>query len=137
MGDVIGQRGFERAEGGEFVRLPHVGTVIIEDDVAIGSNTCIDRGTLGATVLRRGCKIDNLVHVAHNVVVGERSLIIAHAMIGGSAVVGADAWIAPNAAIMNKAIIGANSVVGLAAVVLKGTEPGQSVVGNPAKPLKY
>ena len=127
--------GYERAEDGRWFRFPHVGRVVIEADVEIGSNTCIDRGALGVTTVGRGAKIDNLVHVAHNVTIGPDALVIAHAMLGGSAEVGAGAWVAPSAAVMNQAKIGAGAVIGLGAVVLKDVAAGTTVVGNPAKVL--
>jgi len=134
-GTVIGGDGFgfERDESGKLVKFPHIGGVVIEDDVEIGSNTSIDRGTLDATILKRGCKIDNLVHIAHNVIVGEHATVIAQAMIGGGVLIGDRAWIAPGACIMNQIRIGDDAVVGLGAVVVKDVEQGQTVMGSPAK----
>ena len=134
-GTVIGGDGFgfERDESGKLVKFPHIGGVVIEDDVEIGTNTSIDRGTLDATILKRGCKIDNLVHIAHNVIVGEHATVIAQSMIGGGVVIGDRAWIAPAACIMNQVKIGDDAVVGLGAVVIKNVEPGQTVMGSPAK----
>jgi UDP-3-O-[3-hydroxymyristoyl] glucosamine N-acyltransferase len=127
--------GYARNDVGAWVRFPHTGGVQIESDVEIGSNTCIDRGSIGDTVIRRGAKIDNLVHIAHNCTIGERSLIIANCMIGGSTVVGADAWVAPSTAVNNKLTIGERATVGTGAVVIRNVDPGATVVGNPAKPL--
>ncbi|MCS7302428.1 MAG: UDP-3-O-(3-hydroxymyristoyl)glucosamine N-acyltransferase [Bacteroidota bacterium] len=88
-GAVIGSEGFGYAEfEGQYHRLYHVGNVVIEDDVDIGANTCIDRGLLGSTIIRRGTKIDNLVHIAHNVEVGEHTAIAAQVGIAGSTRVG-------------------------------------------------
>lgn len=128
--------GYERSDDGEYVRFPHVGRVDIGAGVEIGSNTCIDRGTLGSTVIGPGVKIDNLVHVAHNVTIGANSLVIAHAMLGGSVQIGADVWCAPSVAIKNKLSIGANALIGMGAVVLKDVVSGETVVGNPARPLE-
>lgn len=128
--------GYARESGDAYVRFPHLGRVVIESDVEIGSNTCIDRGSLGDTVIRRGAKIDNLVHVAHNCDIGEHALVIAHAMLGGSVRIGPRAWIAPSVAVMNQATVGADAVVGLGAVVVKSVPDGTTVVGNPAKPLE-
>jgi UDP-3-O-[3-hydroxymyristoyl] glucosamine N-acyltransferase len=137
-GAVIGADGFgfEKNEGGEWEKFPHIGGVIIEDNVEIGANTCIDRGTLGDTILREGVKTDNLVHIAHNVVVGRRSLVIAHAMVAGSVRIGEDAWIAPSACIKEKTRIGNRSIVGLSTLVLKDVPDDVTVAGIPARILK-
>lgn len=137
-GCAIGLPGFGLEQGvdGEWVRFPHLGRVVIEEGVEIGSNTCVDRGALGDTRIARGARIDNLVHVAHNVVVGENALVIAHAMLGGSAHIGERAWVAPAAAVLNQVRIGAGATIGLGAVVIRDVPPGSTVVGNPAKPLK-
>jgi len=133
-GTVIGADGFgyERNEAGELEKFPHRGGVIIEDDVEIGSNTSIDRGTLRNTVIRQRARIDNQVHIAHNVVVGEDAAVIAQAMIGGSVVIGARAWLAPASVVMNQVGVGADATVGLAAVVVKAVPDGQTVMGSPA-----
>jgi UDP-3-O-[3-hydroxymyristoyl] glucosamine N-acyltransferase len=135
---TLGLAGYGYAKGphGQQVAFPHIGRVVIDDDVEIGSNTCIDRGALGETRIHRGARIDNLVHVAHNVVVGADAMIIAHAMLGGSAVIGDRAWVAPAVVIMNQANIGADAVLGLGAVVVKSVAAGTTVVGNPARPLE-
>lgn len=126
--------GYYAAEDGVMRRMPHVGGVLIEDGVEIGNNVCIDRGTLGVTRIGRYARIDNLVHIAHNVYVGDRAVIIAHAMIGGSAHIGNDVWIAPSACIRNGITVGDKAVVGLAANVVKDVPPGVTVMGNPARP---
>lgn len=128
--------GYAKGPNGQQVAFPHIGIVVIEDDVEIGSNTCIDRGALGETRVRRGARIDNLVHVAHNVVVGEDAMVIAHAMLGGSSVIGDRAWVAPAVSVMNQATVGADAVLGLGAVVVKSVADGVTVVGNPARPLQ-
>lgn len=127
--------GLERDETGRWRRFPHVGGVVIGEDVEIGANTCIDRGAIGDTVIRRGARIDNLVHVAHNVLIEENAVVIAQAMLGGSVEVGEGAWVAPAAAIMNQVRIGAQAVVGLGAVVLRDVDDDAVVVGNPARVL--
>ncbi len=135
-GTVLGADGFgyERDEDGTMRKFPHIGGVEIEDDVEIGANACVDRGSLDDTRIMRGAKIDNLVHIAHNVVVGPDCVVIAHAMIGGSVRLGPRAWIAPAASILNGLEIGADAVVGLGAVVVKSVAPGAVVKGNPARP---
>jgi UDP-3-O-[3-hydroxymyristoyl] glucosamine N-acyltransferase len=128
--------GYERDEDGRYWRFPHLGRVIIASDVEIGSNTCIDRGAIGDTIIERGVKIDNLVHIAHNVILKENVVVIANSMVAGSVTVDADAWISPSAAIKNKLSIGHGSVVGLGAVVIRDVAPHTTVIGNPARLLE-
>ncbi len=137
-GAIIGGDGYgySRNEQGKFEKFPHVGGVIIEDSVEIGANTCVDKGTLGNTIIREGAKIDNLVHIAHNVVVGKHAAVIAHSMIGGSTEIGDYSWIAPSAALMNGISIGNKATVGLGAVVTKNIPDGETWAGLPAQPLK-
>jgi UDP-3-O-[3-hydroxymyristoyl] glucosamine N-acyltransferase len=126
----------DKDASGRYQRFPHVGGVRIGADVEIGSNVCIDRGSIGDTVICDGARIDNLVHVAHNVVIGENAVVIANAMLGGSARVERDSWIAPSASIMNQASVGAGAVVGLGAVVLRDVAANTVVAGNPARELE-
>jgi UDP-3-O-[3-hydroxymyristoyl] glucosamine N-acyltransferase len=136
-GSVIGSDGFgyEMTERG-WLQLPHVGTVLIEDDVEIGANTCIDRGTFSDTIIATGAKIDNLVHIAHNVRVGRSAMVIANAMVGGSTTIGSEAWIAPSTSLINGITVGDGAVTGLGAVVIRDVDDGSTVVGVPAKPLQ-
>lgn len=135
-GAAIGADGFgyERTQSGAMEKFPHVGGVMIEDDVEIGSNTSVDRGSLENTILRRGCKVDNQVHVAHNVEIGEDAVVIAQSMIGGSVRIGPRAWLAPAAVVMNQVRIGADALVGLGAVVTKDVADGAVMIGAPAIP---
>lgn len=137
-GTVIGAAGFgySRNDSGEFELFPHIGGVIIEDHVDIGSNTSIDRGSLGNTIIKKGAKIDNLVHIAHNVVVGKHSAVIAHAMIGGSVKISDYAWVAPSAAVMNQLNIGKSATIGLGAVLTKDVPENEVWAGSPARPLE-
>ncbi|MDR3611217.1 MAG: UDP-3-O-(3-hydroxymyristoyl)glucosamine N-acyltransferase [Ignavibacteriaceae bacterium] len=137
-GTVIGSEGYgyQRNEKLEFEKFPHIGGVIIEDNVDIGSNTSIDRGALGNTIIKEGAKIDNLVHVAHNVVIGRHSAVIANAMLGGSVVIADYSWVAPSASILNQIVIGENVTIGMGAVVTKNVPDGETWAGIPAKPLK-
>jgi UDP-3-O-[3-hydroxymyristoyl] glucosamine N-acyltransferase len=134
---VVGEEGFgfERDAQGKAVRLPHIGTVVIGDEVEVGSLTTVCRGTLGDTILRDGCKIDDHVHIAHNVDVGEDAFVIACAEVSGGVKIGQRAWIAPNASVLNQLTIGADAVVGLGGVVVRSVPSGAVVVGNPAKQL--
>ncbi len=132
---VIGGTGFGYAkmENSEaYAQFPHYGRVLIHNRVAIGSNTCIDRGSLSDTVIEEGVKIDNLVHIAHNVRIGKNSLVIACSMIAGSTVIGENCWIAPASTIRNAITVGKNATIGLAATVTKDVEEGRTVMGSPA-----
>lgn len=126
--------GYERGATGRWEQFPHVGHVIIEDEVEIGSNVCIDRGTIGNTVIRCAARIDNLVHIAHNVEIGSNTLVIANSMICGSVIVGDDVWIAPSASVLNGTTIGSNATVGMGALVFHSVKPEQTVLGHPAQP---
>jgi UDP-3-O-[3-hydroxymyristoyl] glucosamine N-acyltransferase len=137
-GTIIGADGFgfEREEDGSIIKFPHIGGVIIKDDVEIGANSCIDKGTLGNTIINSGVKIDNLVHIAHNVVVGENSFVIANSMVGGSTKIGKNVWVAPSVSLMNGIAIGDNVTVGMASLVTKSIPESETWTGSPAKPLK-
>lgn len=134
-GTVIGAEGFgyERNDKGELEKFPHLGGVTIADDVDIGSNTSIDRGTLDDTIIKARARIDNLVHVAHNVHIGEDAAVVALSMLGGSSRIGAGAWIAPGAILKNQIAVGDSGFVGLGAVVVKNVADGQTVMGSPAQ----
>lgn len=126
--------GFERI-GNDIVRFPHLGRVRIGQNVEVGSCTAIARGTLSDTVIHDQVKIDNLVHIAHNVIIHKGAFVIACAEVSGSVEIGNNAWIAPNACINQKIKIGDNALVGLGAVVTKNVEFDSIVAGNPAKKL--
>jgi len=128
--------GYEKNKEGEFELIPHIGGIIIKNNVEIGNNTCIDRAVLGNTILNKNVKIDNLVHIAHGVVVGENSVVIANAMVGGSTTIGKNVWVAPSASLINKINIADNSLVGIAANVVKNVNEYEIVAGNPAKVIK-
>lgn len=141
-GAVLGSTGFgyvRNAETGEYVAFPQQGTLEIEDDVEIGANTTIDRGALGATRIGRGTKIDNLVHIAHNCVIGRDVVIAAQTGISGSTAVGDGAVIGGQVGIGDHAAIGEGVVLGSGSGVLPGKRlkgAGQVFWGIPAQPLK-
>ncbi len=134
-GAVIGGEGYEQSPDkfGRLHLMPHLGGVIIEENVMIGSCTCVDRGVFGHTIIKSGARIDNLVHIAHNVVVGHNSLVIANAMIGGSTIIGDNTRIAPSASLLNSIRIGDNCIVGMASAVLRDVPSNDVVYGVPAK----
>lgn len=127
--------GYLRDENEEWENFPHIGGIIIEDNVDIGANTCIDRGALGNTIIKEGAKVDNLVHVAHNVIIGRHAAVIANTMIGGSTKIGDYAWVAPSATLRDVIDIGKRSTVGLAAVVTKSIPDNEIWAGSPARPI--
>lgn len=136
-GSVIGGHGFgyEQNEYDEWINFPHIGGLVIGDNVHIGSNTSIDRGTLDNTVIGNGVKIDNNVHIAHNVRIDENTLIIANSMIAGSVKIGRNCWIAPMVSIRDNLLIGDNVLIGMGAVVVKNVKSDTRVKGFPAKPF--
>ncbi len=137
-GTVIGSDGFGYVYGeGRHWKFPQIGGVRVEDDVEIGANTTIDRGSLGTTRIGKGAKIDNLVQIAHNVVVGEHAIIAAQTGISGSSSVGNRVRIGGQVGIADACRIGDDAVVGAQAGVPTGkaVPPGQVVWGTPARPL--
>lgn len=134
-GSCLGQDGFgyERV-GDEWLQKPQSHGVVVGDDVHIGANTCIDRGSYRDTFIGRGTKIDNLCHIAHNVQIGENCLVIACSEISGSVELGDRAYVAPASAIREHLRIGEEAFVGLGSVVVSHIKDGQTVYGVPAKP---
>ena len=128
--------GFEPDKEGVYHRFPHVGKVILGDNVEIGANTCIDRGALEDTIIGEGTKIDNLVHVAHNVKIGKNCMIIALTCIGGGVIIEDGAYVGIGGSIRNQITIGEKAFIGMGAVVVKDVAPGVTVIGNPAKPMR-
>ncbi|MDD5434510.1 MAG: UDP-3-O-(3-hydroxymyristoyl)glucosamine N-acyltransferase [Nitrospira sp.] len=132
-GAVIGSDGFGYVfHKGVHHKIPQVGGVVIEDDVEIGANTTIDRGTLGNTVIKRGTKIDNLVQIAHNVVVGKHCVFAAQAGIAGSAALGNYVTLAGQAGVTGHVHVGNNVTVAGKGGVTKDIKDGQTVSGMPA-----
>ena len=141
-GAVLGATGFgyaRNAATGEYVAFPQQGTLVVEDDVEIGANTTIDRGALGETRIGRGTKIDNLVHIAHNCVVGRNVVIAAQTGISGSSVIEDGAVLGGQVGLGEHAHVGPGVILGGGAGVLshkKVKGPGQVFWGRPARPLR-
>ncbi len=134
-GTVVGADGFGYVrDGAKSIKIPQIGSVKIEDDVEIGANCCIDRAALGFTWIKRGVKIDNLVQVAHNVVVGEDSILVAQVGISGSVKIGKEVVLAGQVGVADHINIGDRVMVGPQAGVAKSVMSGQVVSGTPAMP---
>ena len=123
-------------DGKKHEKFMSIGNVYIGDGVDIGSNVSIARGTLSDTIIYNGVKIDNLVHIAHNVEIGEHSKIIANSMIGGSVKIGRNVHVAPSVTIINKVTIGDNAVLGIGSNILKNVPKSETWIGNPARKLR-
>ena len=129
-GVVIGADGFGYAgEGGARIKIPQVGIAEIGDDVEIGANSTVDRATLGRTVIGRGTKIDNLVQIGHNVVVGERATIAAQVGIAGSTRIGNDVILAGQAGVVNHIEIGDGARIGPKSGIARSVVPGALLSG--------
>lgn len=131
---VIGSDGFGFAPvTGAYEKLVHIGNVIIEDDVEIGANTSIDRATLGSTIIRRGVKLDNLIQVAHNVEIGENTVIAAQTGIAGSTKIGKNCMIGGQVGIVGHLTIADGvKVAAQSGIGSSITTPGEVVQGSPA-----
>jgi UDP-3-O-[3-hydroxymyristoyl] glucosamine N-acyltransferase len=138
-GVVIGGDGFGYATdlvgdgaGPRHFKIPQVGTVVVEDDVEIGANSCVDRAALGVTRIGRGSKIDNLVQIGHNVVVGPLCIIAAGVGIAGSTRIGMGVAIWGQAGLVGHLEIGDRANISAQAGVMRDIEPGERVAGTPA-----
>ncbi len=134
-GSVIGSDGYGFApDGQQYYKIPQIGIVQIDDDVEIGAGNTIDRATFGKTWIRRGVKTDNMVHIAHNVTVGEDTVIVAQTAIAGSTIIGRHVAIAGQVAIGGHIRIGDNVSIGGQSGVPKSIPDGEIVSGTPAMP---
>jgi UDP-3-O-[3-hydroxymyristoyl] glucosamine N-acyltransferase len=135
-GAVLGADGFGfTREGPAWVKIPQVGGVVIEDDVEIGANSTIDRSTLGATIVRRGTKIDNLVQVAHNVEIGPDTVIAAQTGIAGSARIGRDVVLGGQVGIGDHVTIGDRAMLASQSGVTHDVDAGTKMAGSWGRPL--
>jgi UDP-3-O-[3-hydroxymyristoyl] glucosamine N-acyltransferase len=137
-GTVVGEDGFayERFDSDELLRFPHIGKVIIYDDVEICANCSIARGSLSNTIIEKGTKLDALVHIAHNVKVGKNCELTAGTVIGGSTTTGNSVWTGLNSTLKDNIKIGDNVIVGAGAMVIRDVEDKDIVAGVPAKSIK-
>jgi UDP-3-O-[3-hydroxymyristoyl] glucosamine N-acyltransferase len=134
-GAVIGGDGFGYLSDNKgHTRIPHVGGCSLEDEVEVGSNTCIDRGSVDDTVVGRGTKLDNLVQVGHNVRIGERCLIMAGVGIAGSTRIGNDAILAGHVGVTDHLIIGDRARIAAKSAIFGDVPAGASFSGHPARP---
>jgi len=135
-GARVGQDGFGFAMGPKgHLKVPQIGRVVIQDDVEIGANTCIDRGASRDTIIGEGTKIDNLVQIGHNVVIGRNCVIVAHVGISGSTTLGDFVVVAGQVGIAGHLKIGAGTQIGAQAGVDADVPPGSRYLGSPAKPF--
>ena len=131
-GSVIGTEGFEfNRKGREIMPVIHAGGVLLHNRVEIQANCCVSKAVFGGfTEIGEDTKLDNLVHIAHNVIIGKRCLLAACAMVAGSAKIGDDVWIGPSASISSEVVIGDGASITFGSVVTKNVDPGKRVTGN-------
>ena len=125
--------GYALSPGKHPLRLPHLGGVVIGENCEVGSFTTVCSGTIEPTVIKDYAKIDDHVHIAHNVIIGADAMVVACAEVSGSVRIGKRSWLGPNCCIIDRITIGDDCVVGMGAVVLKSLPDGSVVAGNPAK----
>ncbi|WP_106812205.1 UDP-3-O-(3-hydroxymyristoyl)glucosamine N-acyltransferase [Prevotella merdae] len=131
-GSVIGADGFGFAPGADgYDKIPQIGIVVIEDNVEIGANTCVDRSTMGATVIHKGVKLDNLVQVAHNVEIGENTVMSAQVGIAGSTKVGSWCMFGGQVGLAGHITIGDKTFLGAQSGVPGSLKGGEELIGTP------
>jgi UDP-3-O-[3-hydroxymyristoyl] glucosamine N-acyltransferase len=136
-GAVLGADGYGFAtQGGHHHKIPQIGRVVVEDDVEIGANVTIDRATTGETRIGAGTKIDNLVHIAHNVHIGKDCLIVAQVGISGSTTIGNHVTLAGQVGVTGHVTIGDGAVIAAQSGVMSDVAPGAVLFGSPVRPIK-
>ncbi len=134
---VIGGEGFGYVfDGGHYVKIPQIGNVVIEDDVEIGCNVCVDRSTIGSTVIQRGTKIDNLVQVAHNNRIGQHVILAGQVGLAGSVSIGDYSTLGGKVGVIDHIVLGPRTQVGAGSLVTKSMPQGGTLWGNPARDLQ-
>lgn len=132
-GAVLGSDGFRFNPGNDNKKVPQIGNVIIEDEVEIGANCAIDRATLGSTILRKGVKFDNLIHIAHNVEIGENTYFAAHGVVAGSTKIGKNCMFSGQVGIVGHLQVADNTTITAQSGISKNiTKPGGVYMGSPA-----
>ncbi len=132
-GTVIGSDGFRFNPENNHKKVPQIGNVLIEDDVEIGANCAIDRATLGSTILRKGVKFDNLIHIAHNVDIGEHTYFAAHGVVAGSTRIGKNCMFSGQVGIVGHLTIADNTIITAQSGISKSVaKKGEVLMGSPA-----
>ena len=137
-GTVVGSDGFGYSpnQKGEYEKIPQIGNVIIEDDVELGSNVSIDRAAMGSTIIKRGCKIDNLVQIAHNVILGEDTVVSAQTGVSGSTKIGKHCILAGQAGLVGHIELGDNVIITAQSGVSKSIPKPGYYSGSPAMEMR-
>lgn len=135
-GVVLGAGGFGQTQNksGEWEHFPHIGGLVISDNVFIGANTSVDRGALGNTFIGKGTKISKSVRVAHNVKIGENCIVTGEVLISGSVTIKDNVWIGPNSSLLNKITIGNDVLISIGSTVTKSVNDNYQVIGTRAIP---
>ena len=137
-GSVIGADGFGFAPNADgYDKIPQIGIVVIEDDVEIGANTCVDRSTMGQTIIRKGVKLDNLIQVAHNCEIGENTVMSAQVGMAGSTKIGSWCMVGGQAGFSGHIQVADKTFVGAQCGVISDTKgDGEKLIGSPAMDTK-
>lgn len=135
---VVGADGFGFApnEKGEFIKIPQIGNVIIEDNVDLGANTCVDRATMGSTIIKKGVKLDNQIQIGHNVVVGENTVCAAQVGISGSTKIGANCVLGGQVGVAGHLVLGDGVQIGSKSGISNNIAAGEIHMGYPSMPIR-